>query len=451
MANSGYVASGSCITFESEGGRGAVQFGVDARLDGSSVSAWTARDLPNESADLLEIAAAIYALDRMIRRNPAAQYEHWSRRIAATIPVREPERWKSVAVALEQFLTWLTDDVWQLDFVGAERPGLRTGQGYLFGMLAPNSEPALFSGGLDSAAGLARFRANSHLVPVSVVTNNHMLGVQRAIIKKLDRVAHRTPHVRIRIELDASAMANRGLRHQERSQRSRGFLFLAAGVASSLAMGSRCLWFFENGIGAINLPYIRAQIGAQATKSAHPKTIKLMEEIIQSVTDGPFEIKAPFVGSTKAEVFSAVAVIDAAAVATSVSCDTSFSSRIAGHPACGCCTSCILRMQSVLASRYPDADRGILMRRTPGRTTKELSAMLWQASRMESALSSSDQLARIRLEFPDLVHCDGYLQSTEIVRLISAYVEEWTSLLRVLEVPTANWFSDNYRTRHDLS
>ncbi len=241
--------------------------------------------LPGLAADLLEIAASIHAIDRLVprpseRQRPAG--EVWARSLWAEIPIREPDRWRQQIPVLSQLLHWLTDDDWAVEFSQLQ-PGagvLDTPQQFLFDTVPDGAVPVLFSGGLDSAAGLASELLHGDAVGISMHTNGWMDGVQRRVLAALNEASHhQCVPLRYRIGVRNST---------ETSQRSRGLLFLAAGVATAWAMHQDHLRVFENGIGAVNLPFLRSQQGAQATKSVHPLTLRMVQDLASAVSKRPF-------------------------------------------------------------------------------------------------------------------------------------------------------------------
>src|SRR5438132_1912002 len=87
--------------------------------------------------DLLDIAMAIYAADRLCRRPPEGKggESGWSRRLELRVPVQQPEFWRRRVVreSLTTLLVWLTEDDWSLDFVGLGRGSRRSAvQDFLF-------------------------------------------------------------------------------------------------------------------------------------------------------------------------------------------------------------------------------------------------------------------------------------------------------------------------------
>lgn len=72
-----------------------------------------------------------------------------------------------------RLLHWLTDDDWDLEFCQLRlgTGALDVQQGFLFETVPSGASPVLFSGGLDSAAGLASQLVHEDAIAVSVHTN----------------------------------------------------------------------------------------------------------------------------------------------------------------------------------------------------------------------------------------------------------------------------------------
>ncbi len=392
-------------------------------LSGHAVVDRLSRALPGLAADLLEIAASIHAIDRLVprlteRQRPAGVV--WTRSLRADIPVREPDRWRQQIPLLSQLLHWLTDDDWSVEFSPLQ-PGagmLDTPQQFLFDTVPDGAVPVLFSGGLDSAAGLASELLHGDAVGISMHTNGWMDGVQRRVLAALNEASHhQCVPLRYRISVRNST---------EASQRSRGLLFLAAGVATAWAMHQDHLRVFENGIGAVNLPFLRSQQGAQATKSVHPLTLRMVQDLVSAVSGRSFVIDAPAMALTKAELLRCAPSAAGKALGLTVSCDVGFAARVPEHRACGACTSCLLRLQSLTAAGLTGLLPMDIHERKGHDREFNLNAMIWQATRMRACLESPEPWQRIVSEFPDLIHVTSLTQQ-EVVRLYRAYVQEWSS------------------------
>lgn len=399
-----------------------LRLGDEAQLDGHAVIYRLSRELPSVAADLLEIAAMAHAADRLVSRPSERKWSDgsgWGRQLWLEIPVRNPSLWSSVAEQLTVLLGWLTDDEWIVDFSQlADGAGpLDTRQGFLFDT-DPRSAPlALFSGGLDSALGLAHDLRTTDAVVVSVYTNNRMKAAQRRVVRALE-VDASTSCIQLQYRVSL------GEPERENSQRTRGLLFLATGIATAWTLGQDRLRVFENGIGAINLPYLRSQEGPQAARSMHPRTLRMAEGLASAVSGGSFLVEAPYLHLTKAEAVRAVPEINAAVIAAAVSCDTAFATRVPGAVQCGTCTSCLLRRQALIAGGRDDADELTRYRtRSPAGATS-LAAMTWQLERLRDCLNTQDPWQGIVSEFPPIIDVER-IAPAQLIRLYGAYVREW--------------------------
>jgi 7-cyano-7-deazaguanine synthase in queuosine biosynthesis len=327
-------------------------------------------------------------------------------------------------------LAWLTDDTWELDFT--QRAGsfgpLDVSQGFLFDTIPHGTAPVLFSGGLDSAAGLAVWLASAGAVAVSVDTNNWMQHVQQAVLRELNAVSeHRCVPLRYRV-------SRRAQKHSiESTQRSRGLLFLAVGIATAWTLGHDRLQVFENGVGAINLPYTLSQFGSQAARAMHPKTLLMAQELASAVSGRPFRIDAPGMTLTKAQLIQAAPVAADGALAGSVSCDTGFSARVPQHAPCGACTSCLLRRQALHAAGKSRLDGEAGYRSVSPERCFAFQAMLWQVSRLRSCLDGKDPWRALILEYPELLDATP-LTPTEVIDLYRSYVREWDQFPQALQI-----------------
>lgn len=346
----------------------------------------------------------------------------WARKLWLRVPVREPQLWARHGDLLTDLLDWLTDDVWDLEF-GQLPEGagpLDERQGFLFDTVPAGSVPVLFSAGLDSAAGLAAHLTHSDAVAISVDTSNWMQHVQQSVLQGLGMVSPRSCiPLRYRVSVRTDSV--------ESSQRSRGLLFLAVGIATAWTVDEDRLIVFENGIGAINLPYLRSQFRSQATRSMHPRTLRLAEQLAAEVSHRPFRIEAPALTLTKAQAIRiAPAAADPALVLT-VSCDTGFSARVRNRAPCGICTSCLLRRQALLAAGRADLDDATRYRTKSPADAPELHAMQWQVARLQACLGKPEPWPSLVAQYPEALDT-APLTPEQVINLYRSYVQEWDGL-----------------------
>ncbi|WP_373312422.1 7-cyano-7-deazaguanine synthase [Asanoa siamensis] len=256
-----------------------------------------------------------------------------------------------------------------------------------------------------------------------------MHHVQRGVIASLASVTSRAVvPLRYRVNLPRGGA--------ESSQRTRGLLFLSAGVSAALATRCNQMIISENGIGSINLPYVRSQLGAQATRSMHPNTIALMEVLVSRVIGSSFEILAPYRALTKAELLAKVPQEADVALTKTVSCDTGFAARVTNHSPCGRCTSCLLRRQSIYGAGRHRLDAGVEYR-YPAAGSVAMSSMLWQVMRLRECLASGDPWQSLAEEFPEILFAEPHMTAREIVRLYQCYTDEWDQLVQAVSVGRA--------------
>lgn len=305
-----------------------------------------------EVADLVDVAAAVYAADRLCKRG--ADPTTWARRMEITVPVRSALVWGSQAELLNELLGLLTGDEWQVNFFERHLPPrLSEAQGTLFS--EPLKKPAvamLFSGGLDSLAGLVRLlkeQPDVSVATVSIRSSTRIHKYQRMCHAEIaQRFAGRVRPIGLNVDLVRGTA--RGFDREDRNQRARGFLFQMIGVAAALIGEANTLAVPENGIGAMNLPYSAAQFGTQAGRAATPLFVAKVQRLVSAISGAPFNVVLPNLFCTKGELLTSLRSVSLEhAASETVSCDR-FNSRIKGSDHCGTCTSCLLRRQSLHAA-----------------------------------------------------------------------------------------------------
>ncbi len=233
-----------------------------------------------------------------------------------------------------------------------------------------------------------------------------------------------------------------GFDADEPTQRARGFVFLSLGAATALMAGAGSLSVYENGLGAINLPYTAAQLGSQSTRATHPAALDAMGELISLATERRLVLRLPFLGATKASLVSSLARDGGAEfVAKTISCD-GFPQRVAGTPQCGACTSCILRRLSIYEAGLGAYDRqgeyrfDVLgsVERIPDARWHHFRAMQQQVFRLQEALAQSSPWRGLSVAFPQLIEVAGTETARRalggavedsLVDLYRRYCDEW--------------------------
>ena len=424
-------------------------------LDSRPLAKAFCHTIPGRVADLLEVAMSVYAADRMSLRDYGG-VNTGHRRIRIRLGIRDPVFWsrREIYERLEYYLCWLSEDEWSFDFVRRDVPSTAAESDWFLFPLTPE-QPArvsLFSGGLDSLAGLA-YHAHedpvASYVLVSGWTNDRLADKQRLQASFL-RTAWRNSPARVQnpeIRHVAVPFGIEGVNgsREEKSQRTRAFAYLAFGMATALQAQSNTLWVYENGIGAINLPLNAAQLGVDNYRGVHPRSLKMAEDLFQLVLEQSVHIQNRFLFHTKAEMCGNLANAGLAEIAReTVSCD-SYPVRVSAKNHCGRCTSCILRRQALhcsgLTSHDPPVDYQydlLSSGNSPDlKTAFGLEVMLSQVQEFRLHLSADDSWLGLSASYPELARTAAQTAdqcglgigqvTSKLVRLYQAYVDEWDS------------------------
>jgi 7-cyano-7-deazaguanine synthase in queuosine biosynthesis len=313
------------------------------------------------SLDLMCIAAGCYALDRAVKRQSSRANERGIRKLRVCFAVLDWPYWKSAEAAnrITEILVFLTGDNWLISFkrrVAAMRPVQA-----IFNLNWPNPprRVALYSGGLDSAAGLAsRFRDD--VTDYLLLTIGHQSAIRRDSFSQVKSLQNLLPnqgsvgHASLLVRLQGGV--SKLLRNQEQSQRARGFLFCAAAAVVASACNIEEIEIFENGAGAINLPLMEGMLrDGLATRGAHPGFLAKMSSLASDSLGKKLRFVLPFSGLTKAEMIGKL-IDDQRLIVwaqSSRSCvHTSLRTPNIRH--CGTCPACIERRQAFAAAGVED-------------------------------------------------------------------------------------------------
>ena len=410
-------------------------------------------------ADLADIALAIYVADRLCRRKKAGGHRHnlnWTRQINISLPLRDPERWQDHVLAerLSELLWFLTEDEWTLHL----RPRRVEGRSsetanFLFSM--PLQSPvttALFSGGLDSFVGVTEElekRPHGSLVLFSATTNSCLRSKQRELIQDIRRLrGDNIIHVAVPLGLHQRSQRRNS---DERTQRSRGFVLQVLGAVTALMAGAKILNVYENGLGAISLPYTAAQLGTHNTRAANPLFLTKMSGFVSTVVGHKFEIRNPYLFRTKGQMCESLRGSQLQnLIGLTGSCDGFPLLRWANKDHCGYCTSCLLRRQALNAAgleakepatRYLHDLTAPLPAEIDSREYRKHQQRVWhwqamdhQVALLQRALAKPEPWSALSRAYPQLFEIAEVLESigepallvqSRLVSLYRSYCEEW--------------------------
>ncbi|NEQ28084.1 MAG: hypothetical protein F6K28_55665 [Microcoleus sp. SIO2G3] len=250
--------------------------------------------------------------------------------------------------------------------------------------------------------------------------------------------------------------------HQKnKTSRARGIVFMLLGAACAYLMGQRVLYLYENGIGAINLPYRKSAVGLDHTRSVHPLTLLKISDIISELLGEEFKVQNPFLFWTKTAMCKKLAEDERNDLPPlTMSCDSPHRKQ---PIQCGYCSSCILRKQALAASRIEDKTRYIVPngRKPVEDTSLYLQHMLAQIYTLRGLLNASPapnlQWESLTRRFPELNDIVDRLALAEnllptdiqkhLIRLYQTYVAEWDAVEPRISVDLSNQISNQLSIR----
>ena len=230
------------------------------RLESERISKQFHDAISCRMADLLEIALAAYAADRQSPRSSGRGHTT-QRTIVVRMAVRDPAFWRrsETKERLSDYLYWLSEDEWKFRFIRrqSELSYAESRQYLLSSPPEPPTSVSLFSGGVDSLAGLAAHmqdESGGSRVLVSGYSSSRLARQQRKQVASFMKKSAALGISRDRIH---HLMLPFGLQHinprkEDSSQRTRAFVFLTFGIIAALKARTDTLWIHENGVGAMN-------------------------------------------------------------------------------------------------------------------------------------------------------------------------------------------------------
>lgn len=429
-------------------------------LDDGSLARPFGKVMSSELSDLVDVCSAIYMADRLspraVKNDIRPVNERWRRHLEIVIPVRCMDRWNApdVHALVEDLAYYVSDDSWTLHFVPRHaEPRSAAIQLPLFSRDSREGpHVTLHSGGLDSLLGIIETATSGlfrDVLAVSVVTNRRLSRVVGRVLQGL-RPAVPTDIEGLRLRTWISQI-DRQRGDRESSQRTRGLLYLAAGVAVADLSGCHQLQLTENGPGALNLACTPDQAGARATRAVHPKTLALFADLARQVLERPIAIINSGLFRTKGELAEVLQKGDfLPAVRETVSCD-----RFPYFPvskACGTCSSCLYRRVALNAVGLMDFDGDRYQRHDLladqaqwlGLDLIPLFAQRILVERLRLSLASPQPFVDLRREFlaidnainvaPLMGMTRGALESS-IVRLMYAHVRDYDAFFARIDRP----------------
>ena len=377
-------------------------------------------------ADLLRIAAYAFAADQSLARGGHGDGDasDGRRRLALSIPVRDPQFWNQEHVrrALTATLAFITDDAWAFHFKEERHSEPQTVRARSGGAVSDSPDHVvLLSGGADSLAAAVELIVDGgqpallhhRLTPQSS-------GPRQGLIEELRRryPAWTWPEIGAWIQ-------RRGPAAREHTKRSQPFLLASAAAACAAALQVPEIVLAANGIASLHFPLHGPVAGPQAIRSTHPTFIRLLNALFALLFDQPLRVRNPLWNRTRA---GSLGILRKAGnqdlLRWAVSCPRMSNLPRGGRP-CGFCPQCVDRRFGEALAEI-SADDSVYQYEVDifGDALPEGEARAVSASLIEFA-RKVDRLADAQLfeEFPQLHDCIAGQEETanELVTLLRVH------------------------------
>ncbi|MGI8910157.1 MAG: hypothetical protein ACR2JR_06330 [Rubrobacteraceae bacterium] len=319
--------------------------------------------IPDRVLDLLEIAVYVFLADRSTSRGSrtALEYQGWARSLHFVVKVRDLDFWSrdDVTPKLAEALRFMSGD---RDYAFTFQPGHSTPPANLFDSAEFKVEPKmnnsviLFSGGLDSLAGVVE-RLVTTEERLCLVSHCSQTGIKKTQDALFDVLNYHYPMRLTHYKFDCNLA---GVPAREETQRTRSFLYSSIAYALSHVLSQQGKFFvYENGVTSINFPKRRDMGNSRSSRTTHPRTISLLQEFFSTVEGSALEVATPYLWRTKTEVFGVLNHFGRKDLITSsVSCGST--RRNLGQDAthCGGCSQCVDRRFGAYGAKLDDTDEG---------------------------------------------------------------------------------------------
>lgn len=413
---------------------------VGVSIDDHEFQHRTQREFPSIVADLIDIAVAIHTTDRLTQQ----PLDDKQTCIHIILPVRNPSflNKASIVEKLCKLLYWTTASRWTFEFQTRQDEGRDVERQPLLLSTRPHvDEIALWSGGLDALAGLCtRLQQNNgrNFMLFGTGSSDNVYARQRSVFEcALTAFPSQLSLCRVPLRFSNST------EHiKNKFSRARGVVFTLLGSACSYLMGRKKLHLYENGVGAINLPYRKSALGLDHSRSVHPLTLLQVSETVSTIFTEDFEVENPFLFWTKGEMCQALTdELGKTLILATTSCDSPHRKK---YVQCGYCSSCLLRRQALAAAGIDDPSRYVVPHgESPaGDTGLYLRHMLTQVSTIKELLGAendfSSQWQAFTRRFPELDSISDRIEATgtkegsstkkKLLRLYQTYVSEWDAV-----------------------
>lgn len=235
-----------------------------------------------EALDLFYISLMVYYADRKVLRSDFS--DNWTRKFTLYMPVIELDKWQNNKQHLEQMISYLSGDIWNIQFRKRE---LNLKENKISDNITSRYSDRKFnpdkfcmlSGGLDSFIGATDLLAETK----NIAFIGHY-GGGKGVKPFQDAVK---AVLKEKFDLDDKQFFNFNatpVKGVEDSTRTRSLLFFAhAIILASCSNREVELYIPENGLISLNIPLTNSRLGSSSTRTTHPYYMRMLQELLNDL------------------------------------------------------------------------------------------------------------------------------------------------------------------------
>ena len=310
-----------------------------------------------EGLDLLYISLFVFYADRRIQREMFP--DAWTRKIKLYIPVLSIYKWEPQKELLEEMLSFLSGDIWEIEFRVRK---LNAHEEVFKNKIEKNKSEKLdfnklcmLSGGLDSYIGAIDLLETSD----NIAFVNHYGGGSSGT-QFIDNVHNALTEKYPIKKFEVFKFYASPLHGVEDTTRTRSFMFFAHAIVLASAMEKEIdLIIPENGLISLNIPLTNSRLGSSSTRTTHPYYMNLLQKLIKGL-GVQVELFNPYQFKTKGEMILECKNKTTLTnnISNTMSCSHPDVGRYQGESApshCGICLPCVIRRASIKRVNIQDA------------------------------------------------------------------------------------------------
>lgn len=314
--------------------------------------------MDSRGKDLLLVACYAYVAEQTVSRGGDTDVygDSWYRDLTLCVPVSDPDFWNDPGVLgqLKAVLNFASGDSWDFHFTKGRPEDHQLPIEFDPQEALQNPDSLfLFSGGMDSLCAVVEARlAGKKPLLVGHSPAFHIRDRQRRLANSLKNAIGGSWH----FPLINVAVHKTRYEARETTQRTRGFLFAAMGLLFADRLGIERVAIADNGVVSLNLPINHQLVDTKASRSTHPRFLRLFNNLADSVLTNGSQVFNPLWDRTRAETLESLKRANATALLEETnSCShTRFLTQFEPH--CGICSQCIDRRFATLIAGLEEYD-----------------------------------------------------------------------------------------------